>query len=402
MGIKSNKQQGRIYVSPLSIQGEIIVLSGSPVQTYDKQLREYSPDRTLTPLVIVPKVSAFDEKTVFGEMELTGVEWFEGAPRDKSANRIVNNEYYTISDGSGDIPKYALIIRKNTSPEAPVEYFGIAIFTDPRTNREVRCERSVKSYAHLYDNKAYSLRLKGDSVMVTDPLRLSDRSGYWNREIEPQLYTGTEPVDDEHAAYFWDILENGAYRPVTPDDPGIVCHDGNGVYTRKLMYQAKYVTGASFRCRACEYAGSRPQAPTDGRLEKVIEVKTEMAASLNCEIIQTKGFTLPDDMKQPSAYEVRIFDNRREYGTEYDDLFRITWKGQSAKPGEPEKVLATGGRTLEFIPADKGFPAGHIFQVWAEVGLLTGESLMGDEEGAVISSQIDGQTVFIATGPVYE
>ena len=76
MGIKSNKQQGRIYVSPLSIHGEIIVLSGSPVQTYDKQLREYSPDRTLTPLVIVPKVSAFDEKTVFGEMELP----FMGTP----------------------------------------------------------------------------------------------------------------------------------------------------------------------------------------------------------------------------------------------------------------------------------------------------------------------------------
>ena len=72
MGLKSNKQWGRIYVAPLSLQGEIIVLSGSPVQTYDKELREYSPDRTLTPLVIVPKVSAFDEKTVFGEMELTG------------------------------------------------------------------------------------------------------------------------------------------------------------------------------------------------------------------------------------------------------------------------------------------------------------------------------------------
>lgn len=52
MGLKSNKQWGRIYVDPLSLQGEIIVLSGSPVQTYDKELREYSPDRTLTPLVI--------------------------------------------------------------------------------------------------------------------------------------------------------------------------------------------------------------------------------------------------------------------------------------------------------------------------------------------------------------
>ena len=119
MGLKSNKQWGRIYVAPLSLQGEIIVLSGSPVQTYDKELREYSPDRTLTPLVIVPKVSAFDEKTVFGEMELTGVEWFEGTPRDKSANRIVEGEYYSISNGSGGVPKYALTIRKNTPPEKP-------------------------------------------------------------------------------------------------------------------------------------------------------------------------------------------------------------------------------------------------------------------------------------------
>ena len=48
MGLKSNKQWGRIYVAPLSLQGEIIVLSGSPVQTYDKQLREYSPDPDTT------------------------------------------------------------------------------------------------------------------------------------------------------------------------------------------------------------------------------------------------------------------------------------------------------------------------------------------------------------------
>ncbi|MFR5959935.1 MAG: hypothetical protein ACLUHA_12835 [Bacteroides stercoris] len=107
-------------------------------------------------------------------------------------------------------------------------------------------------------------------------------------------------------------------------------------------------------------------------------------------------------MKQPSAYEIRIFDNRREYGTEYDDLFRITWKGQSAKPGEPEKVLATGGRTLEFIPRTRGFPQDISSRCGRKRGFSSAESLMGDEEGAVISSQVDGQTVFIATGPVYE
>ena len=401
MKIKSNKQQGRIYVSPLSVQGEISVLAGSPVQTYDKQLREYSPDRVLVPLVIIPAVSAFDEKKVFGDMTLTGVEWYKGTPRDKSGNRIVNDKYYDISDGS-NTPKYALSIRENTPPEKPVEYYAIATFSDPRTGREVRVERSIRSFSHLYDNKAYSLRLAGDTIRVTDPLRMENRSGFWDTVIEPQLYTGIEPVPDEHAAYFWDILDGGTYRPVTPDDPGIVCHDKNGAYTRTLMFQAKYITGASFRVRACEYAGDRPPAPTDSRLEKVVEVKTEMAASLSCEIIQTKGFLLSDDMRMPSAYELRIFDNRREYSSAYDDLFRITWKGQSAKPGEVEKVLAVGGRTLEFIPADKGFPLGHIFQVWAELELLKSEALMGDTGGSVISSQIDGQTVYVSAGPAFE
>ena len=34
MGIKSNKQQGRIYLDPLSLgSAEILTLAGSPVQT---------------------------------------------------------------------------------------------------------------------------------------------------------------------------------------------------------------------------------------------------------------------------------------------------------------------------------------------------------------------------------
>ena len=81
-----------------------------------------------------------------------------------------------------------------------------------------------------------------------------------------------------------------------------------------------------------------------------------MAASFNCEIIQTKGFTLSDDMKQPSAYEIRIFDNRREYGTEYDDLFRIIWKGQSAKPGEPEKRAGNRWADVGVHSGGQGFP----------------------------------------------
>ena len=398
MGIRSNKQQGRIRVAPLSFDAGILVLSGSPVQTYDKMLKEYSADRTLTPLVIIPRVSAYDEKTNYGDMALTGVEWYEGAPKDKAVNRIVNGEHYTISDGSGSIPKYALSVQKNVPPESPMEFYAVAIFTDPRTGKEVRVDRSQKVYTHLYDNKNYSLRLNNDTSIVTDPLRIADRSGNWERTIEPQLMTGSEPVADEHAAYYWDILDGEQYRPITPEDPGIMCHDERGVYTRTLTYEAKFVTNASFRVRACEYAGERPQAPVDSQLTQIVGVKTVISATLECETIQTKGFVLEDDMNQPSAFELRIYDNRHEYGAEYDDLLQIVWKGQSSKPGEPEKVLATGGRAIEFTPAQHGFPAGYVFSVWAEVNTFAGMSLLQDKDGNRVVT--DTRDAYV-TVPIY-
>ena len=400
MGIKSNKQQGRIYLDPLSLgSSEILTLAGSPVQTYDKMLKEYAADRTLTPLVLMPRVSAYDKKQNYGDMALTGVEWFEGAPKDKSANRIVDGEYYSISDGKGDVPKYALTIRKNVPPETPMEIFAIAIFTDPRTKKEMRVERSKKLYTHLYDNKNYSLKLNHAASIVTDPLRLADRSGMWEKTLEPQLMTGTEAVPDEHAAYYWDILDGENYRPITPEDPGITCHDEHGVYTRTLTYEAKLLTDDSFRVRACEYAGVRPQAPTDSRLSQVIGVKTMISATLECEVAQTKGFVLDDNMQRPSAYELRIYDNRREYGPEFDDLLRIVWKGQSSKPGEPEKVLADGGHSLEFIPAEKGFPAGYTFAVWAEVSTFVGLRLLKDAQDNLIVT--DDRSAYVVDA-VYE
>ena len=95
-----------------------------------------------------------------------------------------------------------------------------------------------------------------------------------------------------------------------------------------------------------------------------------MAASLNCEIIQTKGFTLSDDMKQPSAYEIRIFDNRREYGTEYDDLSASFGKarvpsrasGEGAGNRRADVGVHSGGQGFPgkiYLPCAGGSGASH-------------------------------------------
>lgn len=399
MGIRSNKQQGRIYIEPLSFgSAEILVLSGSPVQTYDKMLKEYNSDRNLIPLILMPRISVYDKEQNYGEMNFTSIEWYEGAPKEKMTNRIVNDEYYTISDGKGEIPKHALVIRKNVPPENPIEIFSIALFTDPRTKKEVRVERSMKVYTHLYDNKNYSLKLNHEPLLVTDPLRIKIRSGMWERTIEPQLTAGGEIIPDSNVAYFWDIMDGNVYRPIKPEDPGIICHDEHGVYTRTLKYEAKFLTDNSFRVRACEYDGERPQVPTDSKLTRYIRVKTIMSSTLECEAIQTKGFLI-SDMNQPSAFELRIFDNRHEYGQEFDDLLKITWKGQSSKAGELEKVLARGGHDIEFIPSEHGLPSGYVFSVWSEVDTFTGAAMILDENGNYVVSDDGGMYV---VDPIYE
>ena len=208
MAIKTQQKDIPVHVDPISFIADIRVMSGNLAQTYNQDTKEYEPDRSVVPCLLMPYVQVSDpEKMMSGEQTVTGVEWYEGAPKSDGSNRISDNDNYVIS--AEGAPAYSLKVKKNVPVNSPMQIFAVYTITDTRKNTEVKIERSINLYTALYDTKNYSLRINQPKSLSLDPLRESaDSSGRWMHTITAQMYSGLQAVSDSNAAYWWQINEN--------------------------------------------------------------------------------------------------------------------------------------------------------------------------------------------------
>lgn len=402
MAIVGKKDTVQVVVSALTWSASMRILSGTVTQTYNKDTKEYSPARSLVPLYILPEVSVSDpDGKMSGIASLTGVEWYEGAPKGDGSNRITDGTYYKIGDGTVEgFPKYALKVIKDVPCDSPLEIYATAIFTDVRTDRTVRVAVAVQLSSVLYDNQNYSVSIDKPSSYAVDPLRLTDpASDEWTEVITAQLYSGIEPVDDSHAAYWWEVLDGGTWRRITMDDIGLSCHDDNGAFMRSLSVNVRLRTSGSYRVRAAYFMAQRPESPESEETHRTVTVKMELPHTLDVKVVQTKGMAMDIDLHTTVAYRAEIFDNSASFSdSRFDGLFSVTWKGQSVKTGE--KAVALGqGRSIEFAPAAY-FPSGYTFEVWPEVSLFDGDALVTDSSGNVCTVTSGGAEAVVVV-PTY-
>ena len=62
MAIQTQPKDVPVHIDPYSFLAEIQVLSGNPVQNYNKDTNDYEPDRSLVPCVLMPYISVQDRK----------------------------------------------------------------------------------------------------------------------------------------------------------------------------------------------------------------------------------------------------------------------------------------------------------------------------------------------------
>lgn len=388
MAINTNVKDISVHVDPISFIADIEVLSGNTAQTYNQDTKEYEPDRSLVPCVLMPYVQVSDPEGVMnGHRTITGVEWYEGVPKSDGSNRIANGEDYVISDDG--TPTYSLKVKKNVEANTPIDIFAIFTVTDTRKNTEVKVERSVSLYTALYDTKVLNMRLMNQPKgWFIDPTReKADSSGRWMHTITAQLFSGKEEVPDANAAYWWEInTDNSTWRQITQDELDIFISgkDSKGNWTKSLTFDARFVRTAAFRCRAAYYTGTRPSAPELENLQVTSTVKVEMPKTLRASIRQLSGAKINASMSTNVKFECVLTDNKQVI-TYNDKLFSITWKAKSGKAGVSDKEIGKGN-TISFVPSSLGFEKAYSMAVYAEVKMYAVTALVTSGGKVMISN----------------
>lgn len=398
MPIKTQSHSVFTTVDPLSLHYGIETVSGNNVQTYNNESKEYEPDRSLVPLILMPYVDAIDpESKQNGRQTLTAIEWYNGVPAKDYSNRIAAGTDYEIGDGTvTGFPKNALKVKKNVSADTPMQIFCIVKFTDVRTQQTVRIEMNVKVYTVVYESRNYKLTVDCPPSWKIDPLKETT----WQHTITAQLYSGREPVADSHAAYWWQVRdENGQWRDITAEDEELWLNcKSDGVFSKVLTFDARLFKAASFRVRAAYYSSSRPVTPDDDSIVAETLVNIEMPSSLTAEQIQTRGARMASDFSTIVGYRVGLSDNRKKVtDVQADELFQIRWRGKSGKAGSSE-IFIDSGQSVNFVPKDKGFDPSAMVSIWADVSVYEKHAVLTDDAGNIVTDDA-GKIIIV---PIFE
>lgn len=336
------KQPFIVQIDPLSLLAVIKILSGNNVQSYNRDTNEYIDDRTLVPLLLMPYVSVVDPNEIMpaGDVKLTGIEWYLGVP--ETGSRIATNADYIISDTG--CPMYSLKIKKNIDVNSPKEVYAMMYFTDTRTNKSVTVERSMPLRTTYYDSTNYSVKLNQPSGFTVDPTRtVEDANGDWPIKFSSQLFVGKDAAKDENSAYWYYILENGAYRLIDPaTDLFMITKLVNGRFPKDILVNAMFIDNASFKVRAAYYTGSTPPAaPTIDSIQATTTMNVCLPKTASAKMITHKGMYIAPGVNQEIQCEVIIEDNAGLIANPEKYYFAL-WYAKARTAGSIAKQIGHG------------------------------------------------------------
>lgn len=198
-------------------------------QNYDADTGTYTPDYTLTPLIIQPQVSCMDKDEFLSagsiNHQLANVKWYEIVGGGKMLIESTNTNYEVIAIGgqAGRIK-----VKKNAQPKVPITLEFHAEYSDPRTGQlhtivrtfPIRCENSTAFMPQLVldaaDQTIYNPLTDPDTQVVHASLRLgANECATANRLFVWEIYradsnTWTEVGSDTTLDYDVTVAADGA------------------------------------------------------------------------------------------------------------------------------------------------------------------------------------------------
>ena len=198
---------------PLQLQISFSVDGSVPDrQSYNADTQEYTPDYTLTPLIIQPVVSVIDKDEVIGagriNHALANIRWYENTNGTQKLIETGNSDY-EITTGGGSAGR--IKVRRNAEPKVPITLVFYAEYADSRTGQVVIIQGS---YLISCGSASGQVRVELDAAGQTVFNPLSDPR---EQTVRATVWVGDKKCDSGKYALVWEVLDGGTWREAGSD-----------------------------------------------------------------------------------------------------------------------------------------------------------------------------------------
>lgn len=256
---------------PLQINTSFTVDGSVPSkQNYDADTNTYTPDYTITPLIIQPSISRMDkdEFLAAGTINhlLANVKWYEIVGGVKSLIQSTNANYEITTTG-GDAGR--IKVKKNAQPKIPITLEFQAEYADTRTGQLYSIQRTFG--ISCGNSTVYAPQLVLDAADQTIYNPLTDPA---QQTVHASLRLGVNECATADRLFVWEIFrpDENAWTEVGTDttldyDVTVAADGASCTIDRSLMGTELYL-----RCRAKYDLGGNPSsvALTDASPCKVV------------------------------------------------------------------------------------------------------------------------------------
>lgn len=225
-------------------------------QTYDADAGEYTPDYTLTPLIIQPNISCMDKDEFLpaGSINhsLANVKWYEIVGGVSTLIDSANTGYEITTSGAN---AGRIKVKKNAQPKSPVTLQFHAEYVDPRTGQIHVIQHPYTVTCSNATAHAPQLVLDAADQTIYNPLADPDK-----QTVHASLRLGDKECQEGNRVFAWEVFrgDTNTWAEVGMD-PAIdydveVAQDGAScIVDRSIMGSELYL-----RCRAMYAPGGIP------------------------------------------------------------------------------------------------------------------------------------------------
>lgn len=216
-------------------------------QNYDTDTGEYTPDYTITPLIIQPIISRMDkdEFLAAGSVNhyLANVKWYEIVGGVRKLIDSTNTSYEVTTSG-GDAGR--IKVKKNAQPKVPITLEFFAEYIDPRTSQIHTIQTTYLIFCGSATKAIPQLFLDAADQTIYNPLADPDK-----QTVRASLRLGVNECPTANRIFVWEVFrDDNSWTAVGTDtsldyDVTVSADGASCTVDRSLMGTELYL-----RCRA--------------------------------------------------------------------------------------------------------------------------------------------------------